>query len=1039
MTDKERNSIVPGTSPSSIKMDLLMFKDDILKDFRTIQISLDEKYAKADEYLSERINKFDLKIKSFEKKIFELSNLIVTDNSIREKVEKLCQSEDEIRDTIFKRRAIFNEFEKKTKDDISRINNILTDSVLYPGVIGNSCKFSSFHDFMDYVIQDLAQLNLFKDKSGLDLGPFKRKIDTALENLKLQINHFCSKDFVSTTISQSEERIQSLLKVYDDRLQDTRVENSHYSLGLIKKTEEIDKQMEKLRKFQSQLLDIKHNEEIFNTYNNEIFSIKNRINKINEILKELLSFHPSSKITFGNGNEIVKKQSKIVSGVKQYIKGNLNANELSTMKKFTYEKSSTKGYDNNDSPYPNTSAFPSPDSMKLNNNNNNHNNHNNIDYKKRNSLNVNNSNLLFLNSYANKKDNVVHDKRKSFVSQKSLNMSNKLDSINKKFSEETNEINKAEKKEKSENNNEFKKKPFLKRKTCTLINTSNLQSNTFSNEKIKDIRLSFQVNENHIIDENKKESIEESDNNSTLSKKNSNQVNEFNNSSEKAETNKNKNNTMSESSKNQSKSNNQSIIKEEDENISENSTKNLNRRHSERKKTEKKSGKKPDNNKNEKENNIKEKSEDKTEEKDANKKDIEKEKEKENHDIVKENEYQNKDEKPHENKTEDKIENDNENIISNNNIVEEEKKGINEVLNNISKSPLKVEKTIKSNGIKYNYKPESFKEEPNTMSSDHNITSINNKDRIDPYNSENSNLKLVAIKKRNRSKNLDNNEDTSTTCKENNNINNKINSQNFKEQNNLLKNNLNDLNNKVKLQHDNIQKIINSMNNTGSKSSRDENINKILKNNSSFPKTTQAQLHVSLYPKKDTIKAPHSPNSNRVEKSFINSLIEYNVSKNPLIYKYISNNNVNNYNSINIIPMKNENKTFTSFPKIKNDSSEKKIIQKNNLNEKKNLNIIAQTLNEAKYTKQQITKNPSYDKKPKKILLINPDNIPPNVLLIRKKNKSNSKNRSLQNERENKTNKIESLKDQIRLPFKLNSNDDDILKLNRNVYENKKE
>jgi ribosomal protein L11 len=319
-------------------MDLLMFKDDILKDFRTIQISLDEKYAKADEYLSEKINKFDLKIKSFEKKIIELSNLIVTDNSIREKVEKLCQSEDDIRDTIFKRRAIFNEFEKKTKDDISRINNILTESVIYPGIIGNSCKFSSFHDFMDYVIQELAQLNLFKDKSGLDLGPFKRKIDTALETLKLQINHFCSKDFVNTTISQSEERIQSLLKVYDDRLQDTRVENSHYSFSLIKKTEEIAKQMEKLRKYQNQLLDVKHNEEIFNTYNNEINSIKNRINKINEILKELLSFHPSCKINFGNGNETAKKASKIVSGVKQYIKGNLNANELSTMKKFTYDK-----------------------------------------------------------------------------------------------------------------------------------------------------------------------------------------------------------------------------------------------------------------------------------------------------------------------------------------------------------------------------------------------------------------------------------------------------------------------------------------------------------------------------------------------------------------------------------------------------------------------------------------------------------------------------------------------------------------------------
>jgi len=1042
MTEKKRNSLVPGTSPNSIKMDLLMFKDDILKDFRTIQLSLDEKYTKVDQFLNEKINKFDLKIKSFEEKIFELSNLIVTDKTIREKVEKLCQSEDEIRDTIFKRRAIFNEFEKKTKDDINRINDILTDSVIYPGIIGNSCKFSSFHDFMDYVIQELAQLSLFKEKSGLDLGPFKKKIDTALETLKLQANLFCSKDFVSTTLSQSEERIQSLLKIYDDRLQDTRVENSHYSLGLIKKTEEISKQIEKLRKFQNELLDVKHNEDIFNTYNNEIFSIKNRINKINEIIKELLSYHPSCKIGFGNGNEFVRKPSKIVSGVKQYIKGNLNANELSAMKKFTYEKSNSKAYDNNDSPFPNTSPFPTPDSMKYNNNNNNnhssHKNQNNIDYKKRNSLNVNNTNLLFLNSYTNKKDNNgVRDKRKSFVSQKSFNMSNKLDSFNKKYSDETNEINKVEKNEKSENNYEFKKKPFLKRKTCTFINTSNLNSNKFTNDKIKNIRLSFQANEKNIIDENKKESMEESDKNLTISKKNSNQMNELNESFEKNDKNQNivnkKENTISsDSSKNQSKSNNQSIIKEEDENISDISTKNLNMCHSERKRCDKKFETKTDNNKNEKESNIKEKTEDKRE--NENKKEIEKEKE--NHDIVKK---ENKDKKINENKKEDKIENDNENKSSNNNLINEEKKEMNDVLNDISKSSFKAEKTLNSNGIKYNIKPESFKEEPNTMSSDHNITSINNKDKMDPYNSDNSNLKLVAIKKRNKSNNLDNNEDTSITLKDNNNINNNINSENFKEQNNLLKNNLYDLNNKVKLQHENIQKILNNMNNAGLKTSRDENIDKNLKNNSSFPKTNQNQIHISMYPKKDTIKAPLTPNPNRIEKSLINSLIELNSSKNPLIYKYMSNNNFNNSNNINIIPIKNQNKTFTNFPKIKNDSPEQKIIQKNNVKEKKNINIIEKTLNEAKYPKKQVTKITSYDKKPKKILLINPDNIPPNVFFIRKKNKENNRNRSLQSEKANKTIKIENLKAQIRSPFKLSSIDDEIVKLNRNTHENKKE
>lgn len=49
------------------------------------------------------------------------------------------------------------------------------------------------------------------------------------------------------------------------------------------------------------------------------------------------------------------------------------------------------------------------------------------------------------------------------------------------------------------------------------------------------------------------------------------------------------------------------------------------------------------------------------------------------------------------------------------------------------------------------------------------------------------------------------------------------------------------------------------------------------------------------------------------------------------------------------------------------------------------MNIIAQTLNEVKYPKQKDTKINSYDKKSKKILLINPDNIPSNVLFIRKK------------------------------------------------------
>ena len=73
----------------NLKIDLIHFKEDILRDVRLIKLSLTEKYSILEEKLKEKINKFDLTIKSFEQKILELSKLITTDKAIKEKVEAL--------------------------------------------------------------------------------------------------------------------------------------------------------------------------------------------------------------------------------------------------------------------------------------------------------------------------------------------------------------------------------------------------------------------------------------------------------------------------------------------------------------------------------------------------------------------------------------------------------------------------------------------------------------------------------------------------------------------------------------------------------------------------------------------------------------------------------------------------------------------------------------------------------------------------------------------------------------------------------------
>ena len=243
MNERKKDDILG--SRQSIKMDLLFFKDDILKDTRSIHKSLDIKYMKVEDNLNLKINSFESKINLFEQKIFELSNKINTDNKIRENVEKLIQFREEISDILLKRRVKYNEFEKKMNEEINRFNDILLDSVIYPGIIGGSARFKTFHEFMDYTLEELGQCKIFRDKSGLDIAPFKKKIDQSIDAIRLQMINMNNgtKEYASTSIEQCEERIKSLLRIYDDRLQDSRVENSHYSIGIEKKAEELKKEI----------------------------------------------------------------------------------------------------------------------------------------------------------------------------------------------------------------------------------------------------------------------------------------------------------------------------------------------------------------------------------------------------------------------------------------------------------------------------------------------------------------------------------------------------------------------------------------------------------------------------------------------------------------------------------------------------------------------------------------------------------------------------------------------------------------------------
>ena len=491
MSELKTSEIKPELSPRNINIDLIHFKNDILKDVRDIKYSLMEKYSVLEENLKQKMNQYDLTIKSFEQKIFELSKLITIDKSIKEKIETFNEFKEESRDNIFKQRAKFNEFENRINKEISGINDILLDSVIYPAVIGGNSKFKTFHEYMDFTLKEINDISLVKDKNGMDLKPFKKKIEQTVDAFRIQINNMYTKEMTNNAINRSEERLQSLFRQYDEKIMNLKVENYGSNVTNSNKFEEINSKLKSLENFKKNIEN-----------NTEILKIKKEIKKIYEILRDFFSFPEIKKE--------IEKKNQVFSGVKQYINGFLDANQLTSMKKFSYGKSNSNGKIMERNNSVNITPFASTDKIK-----------NKISFERKklfnnNSKDINNELLLEKKSSNSIKDKEKNSKDNVFISQKGF-LINKV--FSKKIKENSNEkklINENIETEEMKNDNSEKNSDYEDNSLDNRLKKIYKEEEIITNKKDNDntevsnphqIKLLKRNNNNFIISEEDDENI----------------------------------------------------------------------------------------------------------------------------------------------------------------------------------------------------------------------------------------------------------------------------------------------------------------------------------------------------------------------------------------------------------------------------------------------------------------------------------------------------------------------------------------------------
>ena len=365
MTSKEVNDPIVALNSKNVKNDILMFKNETLKDFKEAQKKVNEKYQSLDFEVKEKLDAYEQRITAYEAKIIELSNLINTDKTIRDKVDSLMEFKEKTTDTMLTEKIRLDNFRNDLNSNVDRIDDILKNSVIYPGIIGGISKYKTFHDLIDYVLTQCSQNLTFREKSIIDLKSYKTKLENTISSFNTQINSLLNttSEYTKTCVKECEERMKSIYNIYDDRLQDARIENANYAIGLEKATEVLKKELENLyvvkkelyEKVDSGISEVKNDNtrvvKLFTGYKKNFNVIQHKFTQLSDFIKDirfrinmkedvkrreysqmsdLINFDKKKKPGFYDGVYDAKKLFKTGFGsqLKDYIEGKISADQL---------------------------------------------------------------------------------------------------------------------------------------------------------------------------------------------------------------------------------------------------------------------------------------------------------------------------------------------------------------------------------------------------------------------------------------------------------------------------------------------------------------------------------------------------------------------------------------------------------------------------------------------------------------------------------------------------------------------------------------
>ena len=189
---------------------LIFFKEDILKDVKQLGTEMDSKYKLSINKNDIKIIKMQEAIEAIQKNLEKITTPKNKENPLLEYTDKMTKQISKLEQTVNAQNLKIKNISTKFTENIYELDNKISQCISHPLIIGQNCKYKTFHEFINFINDNMDNLIIFKEKIYSLHKEFKNKTETNMNSYKLKLDYLlqnCNIS-ISSKIREVEQEIK---------------------------------------------------------------------------------------------------------------------------------------------------------------------------------------------------------------------------------------------------------------------------------------------------------------------------------------------------------------------------------------------------------------------------------------------------------------------------------------------------------------------------------------------------------------------------------------------------------------------------------------------------------------------------------------------------------------------------------------------------------------------------------------------------------------------------------------------------------------